>query len=479
MDSPVTLHAWLAQNARPVGPGDRHFVEQAARLFECIGVHLLERRKRGIDPVDRLRWLRSAMPGDRTALLRDLFAIFADFGDRHSRCVPPPPWSERFAYLPLVVGACVEEGRRTLLVTGSASPDIRPGDRLVSWDGYAVDEALQTHGRWQLGANPAARLAKAVQTLTVRPLALLPPPDAAVEVLTEGPTGRRIARLDWRVAGSARVGKDLAACAAPQLALETTPEGLGFCRLPSPAGPIGWVRIPSLRLPWHEFLPALATLLDRAPPLGLVLDLRGCEEGFVQTGERMLRLFTDRTVEPIAFEFRLTAWLRDLVRSNAALAEWREAVEAGCAAHQTYSAARPLTPSDALDATARCYGGRLIVLVDALTYSSAEMFAAGVQDHGIGLVLGVAPCTGGGGGSAWSQDLVHRLSGDDFFAPASGLPSLRMAVLRCRRNGANASRPLEGDGVMPDVVHATTRRDLLCADADLVACATKLIGEMQ
>jgi C-terminal processing protease CtpA/Prc len=209
-------------------------------------------------------------------------------------------------------------------------------------------------------------------------------------------------------------------------------------------------------------------VLERQSGLGTVLDLRGCEEGFVQTGEAMLRLFTDRPIEPLQFEVRPTDWMRDLVRSNAAMADWREAVETAAAAGRSHSAGRPLTAEDALEGALRRYRGRLVVLVDALTYSTAEMFAAGVQDHGIGTVIGTAPCTGGGGASAWSQELIHRLSGDAFLAPANNAPRLRMAVLRCRRTAANAGRLIETEGVVPDFVWSPTRRDRLEADADLV-----------
>lgn len=472
MEAAIPLDAWREASAQPVEDGDRRFVEQAARLFDHAGVHLLERQARGVDPVAALRRLQAAMPGDRPALYRELLAIFSHYGDRHSRCVLPPLWDARFAYLPFTVGACTENGAGALIVTGSASGRLRRGDRLESWNGRPASVIVAAHAAWQLGANPAARRAKAVQSLTVRPLALLPPPESEVELVSEG----RTARFAWRVADGARVAHDLAACLSPEPEFEAAPAGLRIRRISTPAGPIGWVKIASLRVPAEQLLPALAGVLERQPPLSVVLDLRGCEEGFVQTGERMLRLFADRTIAPLRFELRLTPWMRELVGSCPAMAEWRAPVAAALAVGEPYSRGRPLTPEDILDGRRRNHRGRLLVLVDALTYSTAEMFAAGVQDHGIGTVIGVAPRTGGGGGSAWSQALIHRLSGDDFFAAAAGAPSLRMAVLRCRRTGAHSGRLIEGDGIVPDIVHTRTRRDLLGGDADLVERVTKLVG---
>lgn len=476
MDAPEPLGSWLKENDAPIDAGDRLLVEQAAALFDRAGVHVPDRLEQGIDPIARLRRLQAAMPGGRTLFYRDVLSIFAEFGDRHSRCILPPLWNDRFAFLPFVVGACAENGALSLLVTGSAIARLRRGDRLLFWNGRPAAEVLHAHKACQLGANDAARLAKAVQTLTVRPLALMPPPEGEVELITEGPAGRRSTRLEWRVADQRGLERELAVCAPPEQDFEASPAGFMTRLLPTQCGPIGWMKIPSLRVPPEQFLPLFAAALDRLPAQGLVLDLRGCEEGFIQTGERLPQFFTGKSIEPLRFEVRVTEWIRCLVQTCPALADWQASVAEAAARDLAFSTGQPLTTPDALNALGRRYRGPVLLLVDALTYSTAEMFAAGVQDHGVGIVMGVANCTGGGGGSAWSQDLVHRLSGDSFFAREPGSASLRMAVFRCRRTGANAGRLLEGQGVIPDVVHTVTRRDVLCADAELIERATQLLG---
>jgi len=474
-----SLHAVEdAACAAPAEDADRRLIEGALRAFDQICVHLPDRRARGIDPLPRLCALAADRPASPTRLYRTLQEIFAAFGDRHTRLVLPATESRHFAALPFTVGACWDQGVMALLVTGSADPRLRPGDRLHCWNGQPIAAALDAHGVWQLGANSAARIAKAVQTLTIRPLALLPQPqEQAVAIEVETASGTRRMTVDWQVATAEALARTCAAWGPPEPDFEAVTGDLRHRRLATPAGDIGWIRIASLQAPADHLLPLLADLLQRQPRTGVVIDLRGCEEGLVQTGERMLGLFTDRPVTPLGFQLRPTDWMRDLANHSPALAPWREPIEAARRAGDSHTGTRPLTPPQSIGLPGRHYTGPVIVLVDALTYSTAEMFAAGVQDHRIGKVIGVAQRTGGGGGSAWSQQLIHQLSGDPLFAPAGDAASLRVAVLRCRRTGAQAGRLLEGDGVVPDAVHVLTRRDLLEGEADLIervihACRT-------
>ncbi|NJB98203.1 hypothetical protein CA233_15525 [Sphingomonas sp. ABOLD] len=465
-----SLHAVEdAACAAPAEDADRLLIDRALRAFDQICVHLPDRRAQGIDPLARLRALAANPPAPRTHLYRALMGVFAAFGDRHTRLVLPPAESQRFAALPFTVAACWDQGGMTLLVTGSADPRLRRGDRLHAWNGQPIVAALDAHGTGQLGANSEARRAKAIQTLTIRPLGLLPPPEEqAVAIEVETASGARSMTVEWQVASAEELARACAAWIPPEPDFEAVTGDLRHRRIATPGGDIGWIRIASLQAPADPFLPMLAEVLDRQPRTGVVIDLRGCEEGFVQTGERMLGLFTDRPITPLGFALRSTDWMRDLANHCAALAPWREPIEAARRAGTSHTATRPLTPSPTIGPHVRPYPGPVIVLVDAHTYSTAEMFAAGVQDHRIGKVIGVAPRTGGGGGAAWSQQLIHRLSGDPLFAPDEDAASLRVAVLRCHRTGAQAGRPIEGGGVVPDAVHALTRRDLLEGEADLI-----------
>ena len=56
-----------------------------------------------------------------------------------------------------------------------------------------------------------------------------------------------------------------------------------------------------------------------------------------------------------------------------------------------YSASFPYTDPEACNTTGRLYGGRVIVITNALSYSATEFFAAGFQDHGGGLGIDPRP----------------------------------------------------------------------------------------
>jgi hypothetical protein len=476
MEGSAGIDSWLEENEARTGESDGLLVEQALALFERAGVHLPDRLSRGIDPVSRLLDLAARRPGSRIGFYRELLAIFAEFGDRHSRCILPRPWSNRYAFLPITVGACFEDGERRLLVTSSAVGALRRGDALLSWNGRSPGEIIRTHALWRPGANDEARFAMAVQTLTVRPLGLTPAPVGDVELAAIGPDGReRRVVMAWRVGNDACLDRELSVCKPSAQDFELSPAGFMERRIRAGSREIGWIKIPSLRVPSQPFLTAFAEALERQPREGLVLDLRGCEEGFVETGEQLLQLLTDKRIETLRFQFRITDWVKKLVRTCPALASWRAAIDRAVALDQAFSTGQPLTSPEAANAVGRKYRGPVVLVVDALTYSTAEMFAAGVQDHDIGLVIGVAGRTGGGGGSPWSQDLIHRLSGDELFARAPGSASIQMAVRRCHRVGRNSGRLLEGNGVVPDVIHDLTRRDILDADADLAECAARLL----
>src|SRR5262249_5860098 len=161
--------------------------------------------------------------------------------------------------------------------------------------------------------------------------------------------------------------------------------------------------------------------------------LRGCEEGVIPGAEQLLQLFSSRTIEPQTFQFRITPLIQDMAERCVALRAWKDAIHNAVREGAVYSELRPLTNTDEANSIGRKCHGPIVVLVDALSYSSAEALAAGFQDHGIAPVIGTAPRTGGGGASAWNQDLLYQMSGNALFRRVDNMPSFRVATRRSRR----------------------------------------------
>jgi C-terminal processing protease CtpA/Prc len=59
------------------------------------------------------------------------------------------------------------------------------------------------------------------------------------------------------------------------------------------------------------------------------------------------------------------------------------------------------------------YRGPKVLITEALCYSAADIFAAGIQDNNLGLVLGTAGHTGAGGANVGTYELL-RLWLDDW-----------------------------------------------------------------
>lgn len=461
-------------------------VEQARLLLEQACVHLSPEGARRVDPVGRLERLRARRFASRSQFYRALLAVFSEFGDRHTHCRLPPPYTARAAFLPLRVREFYDGERARLAVVHSPTGELRSGDTLLSWNGSPMDELLRTQMPLRLGANDEARRAKAVQTLTVRPLVSIPPPSEKEVVLEcAGEDGRRRkARLAWQVCetsqlsavfgpahggGGAGEGDGERAGAHPFFSVRT---------LETSHGRAGYIRVTSFQERPAAFLASFIAALESLPHDDkLIIDLRGCEDGVVPTAEQLLQLFTARAVEPQPFQFRLTELIRQLVNECPELHAWREPVEGASRRGESYSGWLPLTSPEKANGVGRKYHGAVVLVVDALTYSSAEVLAAGFQDHGLGRVLGTAGRTGGGGASAWQQETLFKLSGRESFRPLPAAPTFRVAVRRCRRVRRGAGRLLEGVGVVPDVIHRPTRADVFRDDVELWELAGKILAE--
>ncbi|MFF5077174.1 S41 family peptidase [Actinoplanes sp. NPDC000266] len=505
----------------------RLIVRQALLLLEHNYALLAFKVARyGINPLQRLRLLDQRLarqeddPGREWRLHEELIEIFNSLRDLHTRYTLPEPFNGAGAYLPFLLKEFVEDGRHRYLV-GRVTADLGDdsfgfGAEVTHWNGVPVHRAVERFAQCLPGANPEARHARAVSMFTVRSLAFGPPPDedwiiiryvgrdgqvretrqvwtvVPIATTTEGPAASLDTPLGVDAEGAQLAWLRAALFAPEALAGEPTSPGIvsetptlfearrvpvgdrvvGHLRirtfLPTGSGVLGFVR---------EFI----RLLGLLPRDGLVLDIRGNGGGAVLASEMCLQALVARPVEPEPAQFSATPLNLRIARQNDQLKDWRKSLDQAIESGALYSAGIPLTGRDMLEVVPQSYFGPIVLLTDARCYSAADIFAAGFQDNGIGLVLGVDNNTGAGGGNIWQLgDLLARLPNapDSPYRPLPHGANLSLVIRRVLRVGPNAGTPLEDYGVVPRKLHRPTRRDLLEDDADLFAEAVKLLDEL-
>lgn len=237
----------------------------------------------------------------------------------------------------------------------------------------------------------------------------------------------------------------------------------------------------------------ILVMMETSAPDGLILDIRGNTGGFIQGAERMLQMLTPRTIEPVLFHLAITDKVIEILQAvgpaqDTQLAQWAQDTLAGMkTADGHLSVGKPLTNPHLANAIGQIYNGPVVLLIDGLTYSAGDMFAAGFQDNQIGKVLGTDSRTGGGGASVWSHhELLSRLPPNDLgLQPLPGKAVIGLAMLRTSRGGQNRNDlqpvPIEDVGVsidLPELLHHRTLNDVLNNSADLLAFACNQLASM-
>ena len=515
-------------------------VGQAIALLEDFYAHLpLKRASLAIDPVQAARLLLDdvdALPdGDFVAALID---IFQRVGDLHTIVTLPAPWSTLQAFLPYLIQEYADEqGAPGYLVTNVSplmdlGPDFVPGVEVTHWNGIPMARMLAGLARQTSGANPAARRRAANQMLTTRSLGFqlapaedwvtlsyvsargprrltvpwqvmrrsAPPPDAD-NAATAGAARGQLLGVDSRGFDVQRIRKQLFAPERFAHELEVAATGAGppadspaaddsiatshpkalSCRtIEGRGGPLGYLRIWNFDVYDPEaFVEEVARLARLVPARGLIIDVRGNPGGWIPAAEGLLQLFTDRHITPEPVQFRNTPLIRATATLSPEFAAWRPSLDLANLTGELFSQGVPLTDEGFANGFGRAYPGPVAVLADALCYSACDFFVAGFQDHEIGPVVGNDATTGAGGANVWQHAYlrdVWRARPDSPFVDLPPGAGLRLAIRRSLRVGARAGIPVEGLGARADHVRPLTRRDLLDADADLLAFTESVLA---
>lgn len=538
--TPISVAEFL-DSAPPLADAQKRLiVEQALVLMDQLYVHLpLKRAMYASDPVQRLRLLRHQLPAERV-FHEEMISIFTSVRDLHTNYILPAPYRSAAAALPFVIGEYFEGDARRYVVfaTSGNDPDFRPGMPVTHWNGVPLERAIEHNARNQAGGNAAAKHARGLQRMTVRPLMMsLPPDESWVDVRCLGPGGAaREKRFEWTVllpptgaAGGSSgpvlsegtlgywtaLGLDLENEVANQVAralfdttrvnierdvlqflemgrglesvgpdfstVSTMPNVFEFGVVQTSHGQLGRIKILTFNVETPDaFVAEFVRIAGLLPQDRLIVDVRGNGGGNIVASESLLQTMTGATIEPERLHFLNSPLVLKLAEARPDwFGKWlpslRRAVMTGAVFSQGLSF---LEPSE-YNRIGRKYPGRVLLLTDAFCYSATDIFTAGFRDHAIGPILGTMGNTGAGGANVFTWELVNMLCQGLPDAPIRVPPngaSFRVAIRRTTRVGANAGVELEDLGVEPDEVHRTTLRDLMEQDADLYNHAAQLLG---
>ncbi len=530
--------AGVAESGRPnaaLADSERErLIATSLELIEKLYVHLpLKRSMYAVNPLQKLRLLQRRLRVPNTPQISDrefyneMLSIFSQLRDLHTSFVLPEPLRSATAYLPFRMEACVEQARRIYLVSHvmpelSAAGPFGRGVEVTHWNGIPIDRAVALNAEREAGSNAAARHAQGLASMTIRWLGQSLPPDEEwvdVRYLSAPAAEPAEIRLQWQVFQQESAREHTVARAQGQRRLSLgmdargeverqvrrflfgasptrpsasrrlgsdrgvvsrTPDAFPSCRnVPTPHGAFAYVRIATFNVESDQaFLREFIRIVGQLSQDGLILDVRGNGGGLINAGERLLQLLTPRTIDPARFHFMNSSLTQQLSERHGFLRAWRESIAQAVETGAEYSQGFPLLPLPSYNDIGQVYQGPVVLVTDALCYSTTDIFAAGFQDHGIGTILGVDENTGAGGANVWEYPLISELVDDPDQFPASlpGRASFRFAVRRVTRVGANAGLPLEDLGVRPDSTHQITRRDLLERNLDLIDSAATLLA---
>lgn len=543
----MTLETFLKSSSNLSTDEKLCILNQAKVILEEVYVHkILKRSMYAINPVERINlMIRNIKYNvsnnedycDDRNFHKELLDIFSSLRDLHTRYILPYPYKNRFAFLPFLVEefyTTTEDKEPKYIITTlfkgilKEGSKIKEGLEVLHWNNIPIRRAIELNSVNQSGSNKEARMARGLDTLTIRSLTTSTPPDEHKVTLgcIDPETGlHQTIDLQWLVshyppdfedpneefnATMVAYGFDYDTLSVNQMKANlysdiskkgkvkksstwirpthyrksmrgqvVKKEGSGF--------KAGYIRIFSFAVPSAEKFIAdfieVYQQLEEKEISALILDIRGNGGGLITASEFLLAHLVGRKVEFHKAQFinsELTLGLCekfDAKNKIVDLSNWARSIGLSKRTGDYYSSGYPITKLKNKKDFQKGYKKPILLITDALCYSAADMFAAGFQDHHLGKVIGTHGNTGAGGANVWNHETLRRLLDEvkmDYNA-LSKLPkaaNFNFAVRRIlRRNG----EPIEDLGIVPDIVHKITRNDLLHGNADLIRKALETL----
>jgi cytosine/adenosine deaminase-related metal-dependent hydrolase len=483
---------------------EQHIVKQALVLLELVYVHLpFKRAMHGIDPIQRLKLLQyhldelqyrekeqtSPQPMPESEFHKEMTSIFTCLRDLHTNYLLPEPYRYKVAFLPFLIEEYFESQDEphdpkymvSKILPGIHSETFAEGVEVLYWNGIPIRQAIKLNGELQAGSNPDARLARGLESLTIRPLIRsLPPEEEWVDLRYRGDTGKvHDFRQKWLVisneeliramdAGSGsrletalgfdlqtdvinqtkkflyyheavvaeqkvQLSGEMTALKVPglgDLLITSLPEIFRVSPIHNEYGDFGYFRIFSFNVDdENAFITEFLRLARELPQDGLIIDVRNNGGGSIYAAEILLQVLSPRRIKPQPAQFINSPLTLEICRRNAPsgliqgldLGQWIHSIQQSIETGAIYSLGFPITPARTLRLIKEKYTGKVILITDSLCYSATDMFAAGFKDNKIGKILGTAGNTGAGGANVWTHALLDRLLRDPN-APLNPLP---------------------------------------------------------
>ena len=533
----VTSHDEATWKPIDLTVAQRHdLIDVWRTIFSDVYVHYTQKRALyGYDPIRGLFALRRQIPYLSSAeFLRELTLLINRLRDQHTQMYVDADDQSLTTYvaaLPFLVEVFGAHLAPTYIVTKLSDdvvdPDFVVGVRLVTWNGVPFARAVDLYADTLTGGRPDARRARALETLTQRPLQFLPPPDELWidigyrQAADPDDQPARTIRFEWRAIEPA---KALTAQDPVELrtrrAIDATSETArrarkllfqpelwerdqtadrptakaggwiqtGFAdavsarRITTSHGTFGYLRLWTFDVDHtNQYVDEIADVLRQLPRKGLIIDLRSNPGGVIDTAEQLLQLFTSSPVAPICFALRATPATVEIAEADgngADLADWASSTRAAVDLGEEFSRHLPISDPEACNARRRVYRGPVVVVVNANTFSCGDLFAAGIVDHGIGQIVSIGDATGAGGANVWTNDDIeyaYHAARREFPRVPAGI-GFSVSVRRMARTGLSTGLAVEDVGIAGDEHYDMTENDLLDGNVDLSEFCTHLLA---
>ncbi|KAH6584489.1 hypothetical protein BASA61_007387 [Batrachochytrium salamandrivorans] len=213
----------------------------------------------------------------------------------------------------------------------------------------------------------------------------------------------------------------------------------------------------------------------------ILFDVRGNTGGLISAADGIIQLFKP-DVTASQFRYLKNEVTKDLFYNGAgSKSPWSKAWSATSDTSR-YSGFGLMDDSPTFNTFGQAYFNPVGVYTNGACYSACEIFAAHIQDHGIGTVFGEDETTGGGGANVLSSnddyftDRPLKYIADPFTKKLTGKnPShkfytkITVGIRQLVRSGNYAGQLVEDDGVKSDVVVRSTIDDILPGDKGISA----------